>query len=175
MIILATLFVTIRVRWEISAALNLMKEAMSSDETLSPVELEVQSGYRKMMTFYHSLKWYPFILIISWAPFSVLGIPGLLHTTAGFILQFFNVVFIQGFLNALAYGFTPIVREKWSGVCLEGVPSSTFGNMAGDLEGSATHVRAVPEVENIEIPSSKRASTRQNMGVLPSVGGRARY
>jgi hypothetical protein len=154
-----TIFVTIRVRWEIKAAIGLIKETVYLEESMSPVEIEVQAEYRKMMVFYHSLKWYPLILIISWASFSILGIPGLLPAIQS-ILQLFNVVFLQGVLNAIAYGFTPLVRVKWSGLFCTGGGKTTRKTMQNGLGASNAD-------DNTEMPS---AGTKM---LSPSVAGNA--
>lgn len=62
-----SLYVALRVRWEIQAVVGLMGDTGNKESRLP-------AGFEKMMGFFNSLKWYPLILIVAWAPSSAVRI-----------------------------------------------------------------------------------------------------
>jgi hypothetical protein len=71
-----------------------------------------------MIEFYNSLKWYPLILIVGWTPSTIVRVyqmaGGFVGPNIGAVFKLVTGMFLQGVLNAAAYGFTPVVREKWT-------------------------------------------------------------
>ena len=114
--IVITILTTLRVRWEINALFSMMTEASFS--SVGSTAHSSKTGYLKMIEFYNTLKWYPLILIIAWTPSTIVRIYEIAggNIEESGIANKFKLVtgmFLQGFLNAAAYGFTPAVRRKW--------------------------------------------------------------
>jgi len=116
LVVCCALFISCRTRWEIRAVMELL--AMNGfREKNAEGESQKEAGYKKLIDFYDSLRLYPVVLAVAWAPTTIIRLLKVLDVSvplrlAGFF-KFFTGIFLQGILNAFVFGFTPAVRQRW--------------------------------------------------------------